>query len=85
MQTTLSVADTKKVVSKISEVFPFVEHPTKDDICYATTERQEAVSQMIEDVDAILVIGANNSSNSMRLLQLAQKTKPKSFRISSAT
>jgi 4-hydroxy-3-methylbut-2-enyl diphosphate reductase len=84
MQTTLSVADTKKVVSKISEVFPFVEHPTKDDICYATTERQEAVSQMIEDVDAILVIGANNSSNSMRLLQLAQKTKPKSFRISSA-
>lgn len=83
MQTTLSVADTKLIVDKIAEVFPFVEHPAKDDICYATTERQEAVTGMIEDVDAMLVIGANNSSNSLRLLQLAQKTKPDSFRISS--
>ncbi|NCN10740.1 MAG: 4-hydroxy-3-methylbut-2-enyl diphosphate reductase [Leptospira sp.] len=84
MQTTLSVSDTKKIVDKISEVFPFVEHPAKDDICYATTERQEAVAQMIQEVDAMLVIGANNSSNSLRLLQLAQKTKPKSFRISAS-
>jgi len=84
MQTTLSVDDTKKIVEKISQVFPFVEHPAKDDICYATTERQEAVSLMIYDVDAMLVIGALNSSNSMRLLQLAQKTKPLSFRVSSA-
>ncbi|WCL51343.1 4-hydroxy-3-methylbut-2-enyl diphosphate reductase [Leptospira sp. GIMC2001] len=84
MQTTLSVSDTKKIVDKIAEVFPFVEHPAKDDICYATTERQEAVTQMIDAVDAMIVIGANNSSNSLRLLQLAQKTKPLSFRISSA-
>jgi 4-hydroxy-3-methylbut-2-en-1-yl diphosphate reductase len=83
MQTTLSVADTKLIVDKIQEVFPFVEHPAKDDICYATTERQEAVTGMIQDVDAMLVIGANNSSNSLRLLQLAQKTKPNSFRIGS--
>jgi 4-hydroxy-3-methylbut-2-en-1-yl diphosphate reductase len=83
MQTTLSVADAKLIVDKIQEVFPFVEHPAKDDICYATTERQEAVTGMIKDVDAMLVIGANNSSNSLRLLQLAQKTKPDSFRISS--
>lgn len=84
MQTTLSVLDTKKIVQKIEEVFPFVEHPDKDDICYATTERQEAVSQMLASIDAMLVIGASNSSNSLRLLELAQKEKPKSFRVSSA-
>ena len=84
MQTTLSVNDTRKVVEKISEVFPEVEHPEKDDICYATTERQEAVSQMLDSIDAMLVIGSKNSSNSMRLLELAQKTKPLSFRVSNA-
>lgn len=84
MQTTLSVSDTKKVIDRIVEVFPNVEHPDKDDICYATTERQEAVDSMMDAVDAMLVIGAPNSSNSMRLVQLAQKKKPKSFRVSTA-
>ncbi|HRG44895.1 MAG TPA: 4-hydroxy-3-methylbut-2-enyl diphosphate reductase [Leptospiraceae bacterium] len=84
MQTTLSVSDTKKVIDKIAEVFPSVEHPDKDDICYATTERQEAVESMMDSIDAMLVIGAPNSSNSMRLVQLAQKKKEKSFRVSSA-
>jgi 4-hydroxy-3-methylbut-2-enyl diphosphate reductase len=84
MQTTLSVSDTKKVIDKITEVFPTVEHPDKDDICYATTERQEAVESMMDSIDAMLVIGAPNSSNSMRLVQLAQKKKAKSFRVSSA-
>lgn len=83
MQTTLSVADTKLVVEKIAELFPSVEHPAKDDICYATTERQEAVSSMMEGIDAMMVIGADNSSNSLRLLQLAQKSKPSSFKVSS--
>ncbi|TGK39065.1 4-hydroxy-3-methylbut-2-enyl diphosphate reductase [Leptospira andrefontaineae] len=83
MQTTLSVADTKLVVEKIAELFPSVEHPAKDDICYATTERQEAVSSMMEAIDAMMVIGADNSSNSLRLLQLAQKSKPSSFKVSS--
>ncbi|TGJ99146.1 4-hydroxy-3-methylbut-2-enyl diphosphate reductase [Leptospira semungkisensis] len=83
MQTTLSVADTKLVVEKIAELFPSVEHPAKDDICYATTERQEAVSSMMEEIDAMLVIGADNSSNSLRLLQLAQKSKPFSFKVNS--
>ncbi|MCW7462496.1 4-hydroxy-3-methylbut-2-enyl diphosphate reductase [Leptospira limi] len=82
MQTTLSVADTKNIVKKIEEVFPFVEHPQKDDICYATTERQDAVQKMLESVDAMLVIGAENSSNSVRLCQLAKKTRPASFQIS---
>ncbi len=83
MQTTLSVSETKDIVKKIEEIFPFVEHPQKDDICYATTERQEAVTLMIASVDAMLVIGSPNSSNSVRLLQLAKKTKPLSFRIMS--
>ncbi|GBF41842.1 penicillin tolerance protein [Leptospira ellinghausenii] len=82
MQTTLSVADTKSIVKKIEDVFPFVEHPQKDDICYATTERQDAVQKMLESVDAMLVIGAENSSNSVRLCQLAKKTRPASFQIS---
>ncbi|MBE7411119.1 MAG: 4-hydroxy-3-methylbut-2-enyl diphosphate reductase [Leptospiraceae bacterium] len=84
MQTTLSVIDTREIVKKIEELFPFVEHPEKDDICYATTERQEAVGEMIQIVDAVLVIGAENSSNSNRLVQLAQKQKPESFRVSSS-
>lgn len=84
MQTTLSVADTKNIIDQISKTFPFVEHPSKDDICYATTERQEAVSLMMDKIDAMLVIGADNSSNSLRLLQLAQKSKPHSFKVSTA-
>ncbi|WP_039947915.1 4-hydroxy-3-methylbut-2-enyl diphosphate reductase [Leptospira fainei] len=84
MQTTLSVADTQLIVKKIAELFPTVEHPAKDDICYATTERQEAVAQMMDSIDAMLVIGADNSSNSLRLLQLAQKSKPASFKVTSA-
>ncbi|EMK11696.1 4-hydroxy-3-methylbut-2-enyl diphosphate reductase [Leptospira sp. serovar Kenya str. Sh9] len=84
MQTTLSIADTKNIVDQISKTFPFVEHPVKDDICYATTERQEAVSSMMNHIDAMLVIGADNSSNSLRLLQLAQKSKPNSFKVTGA-
>lgn len=84
MQTTLSVRDTKKIVEAIAEAFPDVEHPEKDDICYATTERQIAVEKMTLDVDAMMVIGSQNSSNSMRLYQLAHKIKSKSFIISSA-
>ncbi|TGM59857.1 4-hydroxy-3-methylbut-2-enyl diphosphate reductase [Leptospira adleri] len=84
MQTTLSVADTRNVVEQIAKTFPFVEHPAKDDICYATTERQEAVSEMMGKIDAMLVIGADNSSNSLRLLQLAQKSKPHSFKVTGA-
>lgn len=84
MQTTLSVADTQIIVNRISELFPSVEHPAKDDICYATTERQEAVAQMMDSIDAMLVIGADNSSNSLRLLQLAQKSRPSSFKVTSS-
>lgn len=83
MQTTLSVSDTKKIVQKIKEVFPNVEEPEKDDICYATTERQEAVATMLDHIDAMMVIGSENSSNSMRLLELAQKEKKLSFRVAS--
>jgi 4-hydroxy-3-methylbut-2-en-1-yl diphosphate reductase len=84
MQTTLSVSDTRKIVQKIKEIFPNVEEPEKDDICYATTERQEAVNLMLDEIDAMLVIGSENSSNSMRLLELAQKKKVNSFRVGKA-
>ena len=85
MQTTLSVRETKKIVDKIVEVFPHIEHPKKDDICYATTERQEAVDSMMDFVDCMLVVGAKNSSNSVRLMELAKKSKPSSFRVFSAS
>ncbi|MCB1189521.1 MAG: 4-hydroxy-3-methylbut-2-enyl diphosphate reductase [Leptospiraceae bacterium] len=84
MQTTLSIIDTQKIVTKISEIFPFVENPDKGDICYATTERQEAVNEMINSIDAMLVIGSENSSNTLRLFQLASKNKSSSFKVSSA-
>lgn len=83
MQTTLSIFDSQKIVDKISEIFPWVEHPTKDDICYATTQRQQAVLEMMDQVDSMLVIGSSNSSNTIRLLEMAQLSKPISFRVNS--
>ena len=84
MQTTLSLIDTKNIIDRITEIFPNVEHPDKNDICYATTQRQQAVGEMLDHIDAMIVIGSSNSSNTLRLLELAGTKRPKSFRISSA-
>lgn len=70
-QTTLSVDDTAEVVEALRARFPSIEGPRKEDICYATTNRQEAVKAMAPKVDAMLVIGAPNSSNSQRLVEVA--------------
>lgn len=70
-QTTLSVDDTAEVVEALRARFPSIEGPRKEDICYATTNRQEAVKAMAPKVDALLVIGAPNSSNSQRLVEVA--------------
>lgn len=70
-QTTLSVDDTKAIVEKLQQRFPNIEAPYKEDICYATTNRQEAVKLIAPRCDAILVIGAPNSSNSNRLVEVA--------------
>ncbi|NBC34459.1 MAG: 4-hydroxy-3-methylbut-2-enyl diphosphate reductase [Alphaproteobacteria bacterium] len=72
-QTTLSVDDTADIVTAIRKRFPAVDAPRKEDICYATTNRQDAVKAMAGRCDAILVVGAPNSSNSRRLVEVAAK------------
>ncbi|CTQ31963.1 4-hydroxy-3-methylbut-2-enyl diphosphate reductase [Jannaschia rubra] len=72
-QTTLSVDDTADIVAALKARFPAIVGPHKEDICYATTNRQEAVKAMAPDCDAILVVGAPNSSNSRRLVEVGAR------------
>ncbi|KZV42195.1 4-hydroxy-3-methylbut-2-enyl diphosphate reductase [Dorcoceras hygrometricum] len=72
-QTTLSVDDTKAIIAALRAKFPDVEGPRKDDICYATQNRQDAVRRLADAVDLMLVVGSVNSSNSNRLRELAEK------------
>ncbi len=72
-QTTLSLYDTQEIVARLRQRFPNIIGPASDDICYATQNRQEAVEQVAKDVDLILVVGSQNSSNSNRLVELAQR------------
>lgn len=72
-QTTLSVDDTAAMVAILRERFPDMVAPHKEDICYATTNRQEAVKRIAGDIDAMVVIGAPNSSNSQRLREVAER------------
>ena len=72
-QTTLSIDDTAEVVEALKVRFPSIVGPHKEDICYATSNRQAAVKEIAPDVDALLVIGAPNSSNSQRLVEVAKK------------
>lgn len=72
-QTTLSVDDTHAIVATLAERFPGLEAPSKDDICYATSNRQEAVKAIAARADFVLVIGAPNSSNSVRLAEVAER------------
>ncbi|MBO6633665.1 4-hydroxy-3-methylbut-2-enyl diphosphate reductase [Parvibaculum sp.] len=72
-QTTLSVDDTSEIVATLRRRFPAIAGPHKEDICYATTNRQEAVKSIAPRADAMLVIGAPNSSNSMRLVEVAER------------
>ena len=73
-QTTLSVDDTIEIVKKLKERFPKIIGPHKEDICYATTNRQEAVKAVSPKVDALVVIGAPNSSNSKRLVEVGKSS-----------
>jgi 4-hydroxy-3-methylbut-2-enyl diphosphate reductase len=72
-QTTLSVADTADIIASLQTRFPDIHTPHKDDICYATTNRQTAVQQLAAQVEHVLVIGAPNSSNSQRLVEVARQ------------
>jgi len=83
-QTTLSVDDTKAIIAALRERFPDIEGPRKDDICYATQNRQDAVRRLADAVDLMLVVGSVNSSNSNRLRELAEKQGVRSFLIDGA-
>ncbi|WP_170398671.1 4-hydroxy-3-methylbut-2-enyl diphosphate reductase [Ruegeria arenilitoris] len=72
-QTTLSVDDTKDIIAALEQRFPAIVGPHKEDICYATTNRQEAVKAVAPKSDALLVVGAPNSSNSRRLVEVASR------------
>jgi len=70
-QTTLSVNEASRVIERLQQRFPDIVGPTKEDICYATTNRQEAVSALAPEVDVVIVLGSKNSSNSLRLQEIA--------------
>jgi 4-hydroxy-3-methylbut-2-en-1-yl diphosphate reductase len=73
-QTTLSVDDANRVIDRLKQRFPWIEGPPKEDICYATQNRQEAVRILAQQADAIIVLGSQNSSNSQRLRELGADT-----------
>jgi 4-hydroxy-3-methylbut-2-enyl diphosphate reductase len=77
-QTTLSIDDTKEIVDALHAKFPGISGPHKEDICYATTNRQEAVKKIAPEVDAVLVVGSPKSSNSQRLKEVAERNGARS-------
>ncbi len=83
-QTTLSVDDANGIIEQIKERFPQVEGPPREDICYATQNRQEAVRKLAEEADVVLVLGSQNSSNSQRLKELAQEYGKPTYLIAGA-
>ncbi len=84
-QTTLSVQETEGIIRALVSRFPNIKHPKNEDICYATTNRQAAVTQIAPRVDVFLIVGAQNSSNSKRLLETAIQTgSPKAYLLNDA-
>ena len=80
-QTTLSVDDTKEIILALKKKFPEIKEPKKEDICYATTNRQAAVKEIAEKCDMFFVIGSRNSSNSLRLVEVAKNSGCKNSRL----
>jgi|TARA_B110000967_G_scaffold160687_1_gene166600 4-hydroxy-3-methylbut-2-enyl diphosphate reductase len=83
-QTTLSKDDTAIVIDTLRETFPQIQGPLKEDICYATQNRQDAVKQLVETCDLILIVGSKNSSNSNRLCEIAKNSNLEGYLIDSA-
>lgn len=83
-QTTLSMDDTARVIDRLRERFPNIQGPRKDDICYATQNRQDAVKQLAANCDLMLVVGSPNSSNSNRLRELAERMGAESYLLDGA-
>lgn len=84
-QTTLSMDDTARVINTLRERFPQIEGPRKDDICYATQNRQDAVRMLADECDLVLVVGSVNSSNSNRLRELAERTGTEAYLVDNAS
>ncbi|MFZ6673854.1 4-hydroxy-3-methylbut-2-enyl diphosphate reductase [Undibacterium sp. Xuan67W] len=84
-QTTLSVDDTIEIIAALKTKFPQISEPKKGDICYATTNRQEAVKFMAPQVDLVIVVGSANSSNSNRLREVAEKKGAASYMVDNAS
>ena len=84
-QTTLSIDDTKEVIDALKARFPNITGPKKDDICYATQNRQEAVKELAEKCDVVLVVGSPNSSNSNRLREVSEKLGTPAYLIDNET
>ena len=80
-QTTLSVSDTEEIIEELKKRFPLMQEPKSEDICYATQNRQDAVKQLALESEAIIVVGSENSSNSNRLKELAEKSGSISYLI----
>ncbi|HYB22906.1 MAG TPA: 4-hydroxy-3-methylbut-2-enyl diphosphate reductase, partial [Solirubrobacteraceae bacterium] len=83
-QTTLAVGETSAIVARLRERFPSIVGPRTDDICYATTNRQAAVREIAAHCDLLLVIGSRNSSNSVRLVEVARDCGTPAYLIDSA-
>lgn len=80
-QTTLSVSEAEAIIARLRDRFPNIHCPPKDDICYATTNRQEAIDTLATNADAVIVLGSQNSSNSRRLMELGASHGAKAFLI----
>lgn len=84
-QTTLSVDETRDVIDSLKQHYPAIQGPRKDDICYATQNRQDAVRALAPKVDVMLVVGSRNSSNSNRLRELAERLGPRAYLLDDAS
>ena len=82
-QTTLSVDDAEVIIAALRKRFPHIVGPSRDDICYATQNRQEAVKDIVPDADIVIVLGSQNSSNSMRLAEIAESCGKRAYLIDS--
>ena len=83
-QTTLSVDEAGRVIMALKQKYPGIESPPKEDICYATTNRQDAVKQLAERADVVIVLGSQNSSNSRRLREIGESIQKPAFLIDGA-
>jgi 4-hydroxy-3-methylbut-2-en-1-yl diphosphate reductase len=82
-QTTLSIDDAETIIGALKQRYPQIVGPSKEDICYATQNRQEAVKELVPEADLVLVLGSHNSSNSMRLAEIAQTSGRRAYLIDS--